>query len=59
MKEKDKLKKAAVTSGSSADWQPYRSLRNRVTKINKQKKKRYYQSKIEEMKGDSKMLWRE
>lgn len=58
MKERDLLKKYAITSGSSADWQAYRSLRNKITKFNRQKKKHYYHSKFEECYGDSKKLWK-
>ncbi len=35
MKERDLLKKCAITSGRSADY----SLRNKITRINKQKKR--------------------
>lgn len=58
MTERDQLKKAAITSGSSADWQAYRSVRNSITKMNKQKKRQYNQSKIGGIKGDSKKLRR-
>lgn len=57
MKERDQLKRTAVVSGSSEDWLEYRSLRNKVTKLNKQKKRLYYQSRIEEIKYDGKKLW--
>lgn len=39
MKERDRLKKSAIKSGSPADWKAYRSLRNKTTKMNRQKKK--------------------
>ena len=41
MTEREQLKKTAITSGSSDDWQAYRSLRNKVTKMTTQKKKQY------------------
>lgn len=34
MKERDQLKRTAVKSGNSDDWQEYRSLRNKMTKLN-------------------------
>ena len=37
MRERDLLKKSV--SGNVADWQAYRSLRNKITKLNRQKKK--------------------
>uniref|UniRef100_A0A3B3CXC8 Reverse transcriptase domain-containing protein n=1 Tax=Oryzias melastigma TaxID=30732 RepID=A0A3B3CXC8_ORYME len=57
MKERDKNKKAAITSGNSADWIVYRSLRNKVTKMNRQKKKQYYQTKFKQCSNNSKHLW--
>lgn len=38
MRERDQLKRTAVSSGSSDDWQNHCSLRNKGTKLNKQKK---------------------
>ena len=58
MRERDLLKKSAIMSGNVADWQAYRSLRNKITKLNRQKKKYYYHSKFEECHGDSKKLWK-
>ena len=54
MRERDLLKRSAIMSGNVADWQAYRSLRNIITKLNRQKKKYYYHSKFEECHGDSK-----
>lgn len=40
MKRRDQLKKHVFTSGYLADWKAYRLLRNKVTKLNRQKKKK-------------------
>ena len=37
MRERDLLKRSAIMSGNAADWQEYRSLRNIITKLNRQK----------------------
>lgn len=58
MKERDQLKKTAVASGNSADWQAYRSLRNKVTQMNRQKKKHYYKTKFDECGKNSKQIWK-
>jgi hypothetical protein len=58
MRQRDLLKRSAIMSGNAADWQEYRSLRNIITKLNRQKKKYYYHSIFEECHGDSKKLWR-
>ena len=51
-------KKKASESGSPVDWQIYCKLRNEVTKMNRKKKKCYYQTRINEIKSDSKLLWK-
>lgn len=56
MKERDQLKNNAVDLGNIQDWLAYHCLRNKVTKLNKQKKG-HYQSRIEEIKYDSKKFW--
>ena len=48
----------ASESGSLADWQIYCKLRNNVTKMNRKKKKCYYQTRINEVRTDSKQLWK-
>lgn len=58
IKERDLLKESAVAFGCPVAWQEYRALRNKITKMNRQKKKHYYQCKFEECKNDSKKLWR-
>lgn len=52
MKERARLKTVAVASGNLHDCQAYQSFRNAVTKMNRQKKKNYYQTKVEEHKRD-------
>ena len=51
-------KQKASESGSLADWQIYCKLRNNVTKMNRKKKKCYYQTRINEVRTDSKQLWK-
>lgn len=58
MSNRDTLKCAAVKSGDPSDWSVYRTARNMVTKMNRHKKKIYYQDKIREVKNDSKQLWK-
>lgn len=55
IKERNLVKKSAIQNGSPAEWQAYCSMRNKITKMNKQKKKQYYQSKFAEC--DSKRIW--
>lgn len=55
--KRDDLKRTAVRSGDPSDWIKYRAVRNMVTKHNRQKKKNYYQNKINGIKNDSKKLW--
>lgn len=58
IEERNQLRTAATVSGNVTDWDAYRSLRNKVTKINRSKKKLYYQSLLEENIDDSKKLWK-
>ena len=46
----------ANKSGCMTDWHTYCKLRNHVTKLNKNKKL-YYETKINDIKNDSKKLW--
>lgn len=39
MKSRDETKKRAIISGDLVDWQAYRTLRNKITKLNRQKKR--------------------
>ena len=57
IKDRDLLKKLAVEEGSMDTWKQYRSLRNKITKMNRQKKKQYYKNKVRECNNDSKKLW--
>lgn len=58
IKERDLLKQSAIVSGCPDMWQQYHALRNKITKMNRQKKKFNYQCKFEECKHDSKKLWK-
>lgn len=57
IKEREQAKQIALSSGIKSDWQVYCKLRNFVTKLNKRKKKQYYDNIIHETKHDSKRLW--
>ena len=50
--------KKAQKTGSSYDWQEYRSLRNRITVTIKETKRAYYSNLIQENKNHSSKLWR-
>ena len=50
-------KEVANKSDCSVDWLTYRKLRKVVTKLNKKKKKSYYQTKINYIKHNVKKLW--
>ena len=54
MSQRDEAKKVAVLSGFSNDRKHYCELRNHVTKINRLKKRGYYQKKIYESGNDGK-----
>lgn len=57
MTERNQAKLIANRSNFKSDWQVYRKLRNFVTKLNKKKKKVYYENKINEIKNDSRKVW--
>ena len=58
MIERDQAKQIALSSGIKSDWQIYCKLRNFVTKLNRRRKKEYYDNIVQEMKHDSKRrLW--
>jgi hypothetical protein len=57
MVERDEAKGMAKKSGSTIDWKTYCNLRNHVTKLNKNENKLYYETKINDIKNDSKKLW--
>ena len=54
MVERDEAKGIANKSGSPTDWQMYCKSRNHVTKLNRKKNKLYYETKINDIKNDSK-----
>ena len=47
----------ANTSGCTTDWQMYCKLRNNVAKLNKNANKLHYETKLNDIKNDSKKLW--
>ena len=49
--------KKAQKTGSSYDWQEYRSVRNRITVTIKETKRAYYSNLIQENKNHSSKLW--
>lgn len=54
MAQHNDAKKVADRTGTLSDRQSYCKIRNAVTKLNKCKKKGYYQLKIDEAKNDGK-----
>lgn len=57
MTERNCAKTEAIRSGDAQQWIIYRRLRNHVTKLNKIKKRKYYQNKIVCAKLDSRKIW--
>ena len=57
MTERNRAKTEAIRSGDVQRWVIYRRLRNHVTKLNKLKKRKYYQNKIVCAKLDSRKIW--
>ena len=49
--------KKAQKTGSSYDWQEYRSLRNRITITIKESKRAYYSNLIQENRNHPSKLW--
>ena len=58
MRTRDRLKKAAVKSKSPALMRSYRIVRNATNTLNTQLKKKHYNDKIIECKGDIKGSWK-
>lgn len=58
MSERNTAKATANQSDCPLDWARFRKLRNTVSKLNKCKKKLYYQQKLKEAKNNSKMMWK-
>lgn len=57
MTQRDQAKEMANKSSYISDWQIYRKLRIYVIKLNKRKKKLYYENLINNIKHDNKKLW--
>lgn len=57
IKQRDDAKTEATQTNDMAQWNKYRKLRNFVTKLNKCKKRKYYQKKINDSKLDHTKLW--
>ncbi len=57
MDQRNKAKAEAIRSADVSLWNIYRKLRNNVTKLNKNKKKMYYQNRIIDARMDSKKIW--
>lgn len=57
MADRDRTKRAAMNSGNHSEWQLYCKIRNNVTKLNRKKKKMYYEIKMNDIKHDGKKLW--
>lgn len=58
MRQRDRIHKMAVRSGSPDDWDTYKKLRNMVTSKIRSEKSNYYVSAIESNKGNSSTFWR-
>jgi hypothetical protein len=58
MYERDKQSKIARKTNSTADWEKYKTLRDRVTAMVKSAKGSYNRKLIEDNSGDSKSFWR-
>ena len=54
----DEAKRLAISSSLKSDWQVYCKMRNFVTKLNRKKKKLFYEIRINAVKHDSKHLWK-
>lgn len=57
MSQRDEAKKAAVLLGSPVDRKLYCTLRNYVTKVNRVKKRKYYQKRISDSGTNHKQIW--
>ena len=58
MRDRDKLKKTAVKSGSPNLMSAYRQLRNKVNKMNVELKRQYFSDKILQFEGNMKDSWK-
>lgn len=57
-KLRDTAHKKFVISKSAEDYEDYKKKRNQVTCMIRQEKKKYYESNVDNAKGDSKKMWR-
>jgi len=57
MKITCQMKRTAVTAGNKCDWDVYRKMRNSVTKLNKKKKKIYFDNHVKNISNDNRKLW--
>lgn len=46
MANRNNVKRKAIESGCLVDWQNYCKIRNQVTKLNRRKKRGYFQTRI-------------
>ena len=58
MRERDRLKKAAIKSGSNASWSAYRSIRNRVNSSIKESKKQFINDGIVKSGKNTQQKWK-
>lgn len=56
MKKRDQMKKTAIITGNKCDWDLYRKMRNSVTKLNKKKKKIYFENQVNNVGNYSKKV---
>lgn len=57
MRERDKIKKKAISSSSPQIWKSYRAIRNKVNSTIRQSKKSFLTDRICSSKNDSKVIW--
>ena len=58
MYQRDYCKEKAVRCNDDQEWQNYKELRNKITKLMKKGKKKYTTEKIDENKNNPKKLWK-
>ena len=58
MRERDRLKKAAIKSGSNASWSAYRSMRNHVNSSIKESKKQFINDGIVKSGKNTQQVWK-
>ena len=56
-RDRDQVHKKAKKSGLMQDWDEYKNLRNKVTKLNRKTRKKYFRNKLEENRGRPKAFW--